>query len=351
MSKSRYRILRRVGYLHEVHHLYFNRRLKFNNKYRWQNMALELPLELGCQLCGTFLGYLVAHSLGLTGPGLLTRELLNLVMYFQVLRSLVVAILEGHDSNHKSYQNTIPKDPNTFLVGPEFHAMHHVDPSAYIGSSIRLFDWLIGTSYTLHGRRITMTGTSGAFASAMKKAIDTESVSCINELKFGLDWTYDDYAGCISTLEKTDILILGHGSQTNSPMEANCTSANALIALFKKHRVSRKGDLLLPEIWYLGSELEVQPAWGSTVAGKCAASKREFARSARKYYDDEEVMYRHIAVSPSASGIGRALLGPEWAASWAMWWIRRGARFVPTSCVGFTSWDYFKFLYWDEKSI
>lgn len=32
-SRSRHRHLRRVGYLHQIHHLYFNRNLKFNNRY------------------------------------------------------------------------------------------------------------------------------------------------------------------------------------------------------------------------------------------------------------------------------------------------------------------------------
>lgn len=311
---------------------------------------MELPLELGCQLSGTFLGYLIVHAMHLTGPGLLTWELLTLVVDFEIARSIVVAILEGHDSNHKSYVGAVPKDPNTFLVGPEFHAMHHVDPSAYMSSSFRIFDWFLGTSYTLRSRRITMTGASGAFGTAVKKALATESVSFIQELKFGLDWNYDDYESCIDALTNTDILILAHGSKDRDAMKANHDSAIALIELFKKHRKAKPGSLLLPEVWYVGSELEIQPAWSSAETEAYAESKRAFARHARKYYDSEELIYRHIVAAAFDSRMGKAVMGPEWVVRCAMWWIRRGARYVPASYTGFAFLNYFKFLYWVEKA-
>jgi hypothetical protein len=89
----------------------------------------------------------------------------------EVARVLVVAVLSGRDSNHKTYP-TVPKDPNWFLVGPEYHALHHVDPAAYIGSSFRVFDWLFGTGYSLRSRRVTMTGAFDAFGGAMKKEFE-----------------------------------------------------------------------------------------------------------------------------------------------------------------------------------
>lgn len=313
-------------------------------------MAMELPLELGCQLFGTFLGYLIVRAMSLTGPGLLTWELFTLVMGFEIVRSIVVAILEGHDSNHKSYVNTVPKDPNTFLVGPEFHAMHHVDPSAYISSSFRIFDWFLGTSYTLRSRRITMTGASGAFGTAMKKVLETESVSSIQELKFGLDWNYDNYSSCIEGLTNTDILILAHGSKDEDSMKANHDSAITLIELFKKHRKAKPGSLLLPEVWYVGSELEFQPTWSSTETEAYAKSKMMFARHARKYYDSKEFIYRHIVAAAFDSRMGKAVIGPEWAVSCALWWIRRGARYVPASYTGLAFLNYFDFLYRIEKA-
>ncbi|KAK0123946.1 hypothetical protein ONS95_008936 [Cadophora gregata] len=350
-SKSRYWILRQIGYLHEVHHLYFNRRLKFNNRYLIQNMVIELPLELSCQLCGTWLGYRIAQALNLTGSGLLSERLFTLVTIFQVGRVLVVAILEGRDSNHKSYPRVVPKDPNSFVVGPQYHAMHHVDPSSYIGSCFRVFDWIIGTSCSIRSRRIAMTGSSGAFGTALKAELQTDSPSIIQDLKFGKEWSYKDYDAAIPILQNTDILILSHGSKTD-PMAANCTSAVHLIELFKRHYRARPGhSLLLPEVWYVGSEAEVHPSPpGNQIMKDYTRSKRAFARHARKYYDDEGILYRHIVPAAFRSRMGWAVVGPGWAAAVAMWWIRRGARYVPVTYTGFAVLGFWKFLYLVEKA-
>ncbi len=350
-SKSRYWILRQIGYLHEVHHLYFNRRLKFNNRYLIQNMCIELPLELSCQLFGTWLGYLLAQAADLTGPGLLSQELFTLVMIFETGRVFVVALLEGRDSNHKSYPTVVPKDPNSFAVGPQYHAMHHVDPSSYIGSCFRVFDWMLGTSCSIRSRRITMTGASGAFGKALKLELESESPSCIQELRYGKDWTYDNYSSAIEILQNTDILILSHGSKTDA-MTANCTSAIALIELFKAHYKPRPGySLLLPEVWYVGSEAEVHPSPpGNPIMKSYTTSKREFAKHARAYYDDETLLYRHIVPAAFRSQMGWAIVGPGWAAAVAMWWIRRGARYVPVTYTGFAYLGFFKFLYFVGKA-
>ncbi|KAL2062602.1 hypothetical protein VTL71DRAFT_5674 [Oculimacula yallundae] len=350
-SKSRYWILRKIGYLHEIHHLYFNRRLAFNTRYLVQNMFIELPLELTCQLYGTWLGYRIAQALSLTGPRLLSDEIFNLVIIFQVIRVFVVAILEGRDSNHKTYLDVVPKDPNAFIVGPQYHAMHHVDPSSYIGSCFRVFDWIIGSSCSIRSRRIAITGSSGAFGSALKEELLADSPTSIQDLKFGTHWTAKDYSAAIPILQNTDILILSHGSKTD-PMTANCISAINLIELFKIHYKSRPGySLLLPEVWYVGSEAEVHPSPPGNVEMKAyTESKRTFAKHARRYYDDETILYRHIVPAAFRSKMGWAIVGPTWAAKVAMWWIRRGARYVPVTYTGFAYLGFVKFLWIVEKA-
>jgi hypothetical protein len=323
-SKSRYWVLRRIGYFHEVHHLYFNRRLKFNDRYLWQNMLCELPLELSCQLFGTWLGYLAAQVLTLTGPGLLSQDLFHIVLVFEIIRSFVVAILEGHDSNHQSYSTVVPKDPHSFLVGPEYHALHHVDPSAYISSSFRVFDWFLGTSYTLRSRRVAMAGLSGAFGKAMKRELESkESVNCIQELPI-----HGDEEKMVETLSNTDIMII-------SPGDGSCESTLKIIELFKQHYKARPGhSLLLPEVWYINSLNEIP-----------SSSERAFARQAKKYYDAEDIIYRHIIVSKPTLYFGKAFLGPDFAAKAALWWIRRGARYIHVVNPGSALWGYFKFFY------
>lgn len=320
-SKSRYWIIRRIGYLHEVHHLYFNRRLKFNDRYLWQNMICELPLELSCQLFGTWMGYLAAQTFSLTGSNLLSQELFHLVLSFEVIRSLVVAILEGRDSNHQSYSAVVPKDPNSFLVGPEYHALHHVDPSAYISSSFRVFDWFLGTSYTLRSRRITMVGLSRDFREAMAKELQSkESVNCIREVSYDAD-----HEKVIASLANTDVVIIGSEG-------ASCETTVKIIELFKQHYKARPGTLLLPELWYIDSQ---------TTRPFSPSGEISFNDRSRMYYEAEDILYRHVALS----GFPSKSLGPDSAAKVMLWWIRRGARYIPITNPGLALWLYFNFFY------
>ncbi|UKZ55998.1 hypothetical protein TrVGV298_009822 [Trichoderma virens] len=219
-SKSSSRFLRQIGKLHSVHHFYFNNRLQFNNRYIWHNICIELPLELGCQLLGTWQGWLVLKHFFLTDPGVLSEKVLYGVLIAEVARTLVVVALSGRDSNHKTY-SIVPKNLNWLTVGPEYHALHHVDPASYMSSSFYLFDWLFGTGYTLRSRRVTITGASGAFGQAIKKELQAESVACIQELKFGVHWTYDNYDQVIPIIANTDVLILAHGSKGQDALKAN----------------------------------------------------------------------------------------------------------------------------------
>ena len=328
-------ILHRIGYIHQVHHLYFNRRLKYNKRYIWQNTLMDTPLKVSCQYAGTWLGYKLAGAFGLTGPGMLTPEIYRLMPF-------IVALIDGMDGNHIEFDTMVPKDKNILYVGPEYHAMHHVNPTSYIGANFRLFDLLFGTSYTLRSRRITLTGTTGAFGSAMKAQLEKESVSCINELEIGTDWKIEDHPDDVKTLENTDVLILTHGSDNSKETEeANCTSAMALIELFKSRRKARRGDLVLPEVWYVGSNVSPKPWWG--IAEREAHSRNNglFGKYVRELYDAEWLNYRHIVPSIFKS----AMVAPEEAVNVAFWWISRGARYIPTSHGGLAFWGYFKFLW------
>jgi hypothetical protein len=348
-SKSNSRFLRLIGNLHAVHHFYFNRRLQFNSHYLWHNTCIELPLELGCQLFGTWLGWLALERFAIIDLGALSENVLYGVFVIQVIRVLVVAILSGRDSNHKIY-GTVPKNPSWFFVGPEYHALHHVDPAAYMSSSFYLFDWLFGAAYTLKSRRVTLTGASGAFGQAIMKQLQTESVASIQELKFGVNWTYDNYDAAIPILVNTDVLILAHGSKGEDALKANCESAVQLISLFKQYRKSDPSQkMLLPEVWYIGSEIELHPTLGIQSLQSYSYSKRSFLPYARTLYDDNSIIYRHIVPAAFRSAMGPAIISAEWAAQATMWWIRRGARYIPVTYTGIAYLHYFKFVYFTKK--
>ncbi|UNI24152.1 hypothetical protein JDV02_009925 [Purpureocillium takamizusanense] len=230
-------------------------------------------------------------------------------------------------------------------VGPQYHAMHHLDPQNYFGSTLRLVDWIIGSAVSLRGRRVAMTGSNGALGQALTHRLNLEHVKCIESLRFGIEWSYDTYAALAPILADTDILILAHGSKDcEDPVRANCESAVAIIELFRRIRPPSLKPEALPEVWYVGSEAELHGAWSRRMQPYTEA-KRAFVPFARAYYDNKTIIYRHIVPAAFRSSMGPALVTAHWAAAVALWWIKRGARYVPVTYTGFAYANYFRFKY------
>ncbi|KAJ5827333.1 hypothetical protein N7447_004096 [Penicillium robsamsonii] len=317
--------------------------MKFNERYRQQNNFQALPLELGLQIFGTALGYTFA-TLAPVGRVWIPQIHFWCVIGIQILRTLVVILASGRDSNHLIYK-TVPKDLNWIFVGPEFHCLHHVYPDRYIGSFIKLFDWICGTAYSFRGKRFVITGGDGAFSQAMVMELKREGVQDIRKLEFGTDWDPHHFEKAAQMLATCDILILEHGTKDGDAAKSNCDSAVRLVQLFKQHRSTNGSNPTLPEVWYVGSEIEIHPSLEISQLQRYSDSKRSFLPHGRSYYDDADIIYRHIMPSAFQSSMGPAIYSPVWAARWSMWWIRRGARYIPVSCTVFSFLNYLKFIF------
>lgn len=344
-ARSSNPVLRGLARSHTVHHQYFDRQLNFNPSFSTRNLLYHLQLELLCQVVGAGASWQLTSILGLRTHVQANHDII-VALTCLVLRSGCVAWREGRDSNHIPYHR-LPKDPHSVTVGPQYHALHHVDPQAYFGSTVRLLDWLLGTAATLRGRRIAITGARGAFGQALLKELGQEKGAVIQRLQFGRDWDYDDYRRLEATLRNTDILILAHGSKNpDDAFKANCESPMAIIDAFLRARDPPK-CLLLPEIWYVGSEAELHGAWTEDMRAY-TDSKRAFVPFARACYEDQRFIYRHIVPAAFSSSMGRALVSASWAAKVTLWWVRRGARYVPVTYTGFAFLNYLRFQYWVE---
>lgn len=350
---SPYYILRLLSKAHVTHHRFFNRKLQFNEAFRVRNLLSHLPLELFCQMVGTILSWILSQQF-LSDVKKVNRSqeyLLFLILIIQAGRCCIVAWNDGRDSNHIPFQQ-LPKDPHLFVVGPQYHSLHHIDPHNYFGSMTRLVDWVLGTAVSLQGRRVAMTGSRGALGQAMLSELVQHRVKEVQSLRFGLEWTHGDYADLIPVLAKTDILILAHGTKDGDDVfQANCHSAVDIIQLFKETRLrSTTTPEVIPEVWYVGSEAEFHGAWSSGMR-QYTASKRAFVPFARAYYDDESMVYRHIIPAAFKSNMGDGLATANWTAKTALWWIRRGARYVPVTYTGIAFLNFFRFLFWTKPCI
>lgn len=345
-QRSRNKFVRWLSRAHSAHHQYFGRNLKFNKKFIYANLASHMPLEFFCQAVGSSASWLVLRSLHSQAA-----YDLFLVMVVQIVRTSVVAWNMGYDSNHLTYQ-TLPKDPYSMIVGPEYHVLHHVDPQNYFGSMVRVIDMVLGTASTLKGRRVAMTGSSGAFGRAMTSVLKAEHVASITPLRHGIEWSYNDYSALEPVLAETDILVLAHGTKdAEAALQINCESTIAMIEMFKQVRKREKPELI-PEVWYIGSEAEFHGCWSADKLMQAyTASKQKFVPFARAYYDDSKILYRHIVPAAFKSPMGPALVGADWAARVAIWWIRRGAQYVPVTYTGFAFMNYFRFMYSESDTV
>ncbi|KAL4935646.1 hypothetical protein BDV06DRAFT_217279 [Aspergillus oleicola] len=351
-SRSRCKALRWLSQCHQFHHLYYNRSLNFNPKYHRHNAFIALPFETVCLCVGGVLSwFLLLH---LTDQHSLEVQYryppLIAVLAIHLIRTLAVICMSGQDSNHIVYK-TVPKDTNWLFVGPQFHALHHVYPDRYMGSVTKIFDWIAGTAYSLRNKSVVITGESGAFGSAIIRRLRDEGVRDITGLKSGDHWTYDDFSKVRTVFDQVqpDILVLAHGTKGEDAVDANCNSSIRLIQLYLEHKqnIGQEGaKKTLPEIWYVGSEIELHPAFGGAEMHRYLASKRAFLPYARALYDDSRVVYRHIIPAAFQSHMGKAIVSADWAAGVMAWWIRRGARYVPVTYTGIAYLNFFKFAFW-----
>jgi hypothetical protein len=125
-------------------------------------------------------------------------------------------------------------------VGPEYHALHHIDPLNFFGSTVRVINWVLGTASKLRGRRVTSTGVGGALGQALVRELQDAQVRSIRALRFGHDWSLDDYSALKPVLRETEILILAHGTKDEAlAFESNCNAPVRMIELFRSLRCER----------------------------------------------------------------------------------------------------------------
>ncbi|MBX7116916.1 MAG: sterol desaturase family protein [Myxococcaceae bacterium] len=326
--ESRAPLLNKIGALHQTHHDFFNRDLVFVEALSWRNWVEHIVPE--------FMTRIVVALIGLF---FVSPWAVAMVLGLQLMQLVVVTWGRGRDSNHIDYQRLLPPRSG-FFVGPRYHALHHIYPLHYYASFVTFFDKLLGTACPLEGKKVALTGASGALGAPLQKILEAEGAR-VTPLKFGVDYTYDDYSSLDPVLAEADIVVLAHGSKLEHAMEANCDSFVAIIERFKQLSAHRRFPV---EVWAVGSEIEFHPAWGNKELGIYLESKRAFAKHAYRYFHEAPFIYRHICPAGFTSRMGPGLISGATAARWAMFFIRRGFTYVPVTYTGFAVLNYFKFL-------
>jgi monoglucosyldiacylglycerol epimerase len=335
--KSRFALLRRVGSLHQAHHDFYTNTLEFDSRYARANLLHHVIPEYGNQVMFTLPGYF------LLGPWPVAVALTIETFIF-----VMVVIRGGMDEHHIEVSKRGPWRNHAAgaFVTADYHTLHHIHPDRFFSSYITAFDRVMGTACQIAGRRVALTGASGAFGSAMARLLEKEGAT-VSTLKHDVDFTDDDASHADGVLRDAEILVLCHGAKVDQAMAANCNSFVTLIERFKSLKVP---PLTPIEVWAVGSEIECHPSFGDPILKEYRRSKVAYSKHARRYYSDRTLIYRHIVPSSFRSKMGPGLISGEASARWALFLIRRGLRYVPVTYTGIALVNYLKFAWFTRPA-
>lgn len=273
---------------HSVHHRVFNRdmspvsRALYQNS-QWHHDVPESVVMLLAAILFLFFAFHRAHFLGTWGGSLLGL--------FYTIKSLCIAIFRGlgyswaidTDVNHQAPLSPVP--PSNWFVNWSYHQRHHFDnPKAYYSGAFTLVDKLIGKSLSLKGKKIAVTGASGALGQALLKHLRqegakvyalTSSQSAATSIEINgqhqvvetISWAVGEENALIDVFASMDIVVLNHGvnlrdrTETGAinSFEVNTLSTYRLLERFLA-KVRTPFDSVRKEVWIVTSEAEIAPA-------------------------------------------------------------------------------------------
>ncbi len=326
-GKSRSPLLRRFARWHWVHHAFLDRRMRVHPELVRQNLIYHVIPEYLTSMAGTLVFLFVFHWIPVVSVAIIRT-----IMFVLTLKE------EGMDFNHMTMKR-LNGQQNLFWVGPSYHALHHIHPDNFYSSFTNVFDLIFGTTCQFKGRRFAVTGSGGSFGGALVRRLESLGAE-VRTLKHGVDFVPGDPSGARPTLEWADVLVLSHGAKSEDCDNANVRTFVELTELFREIGQDR---LTPPEVWGLGSEVELHGDFGMESLRDYARTKRAFAAHAKGYYLSRDLIYRHIVPSAFKSAMGPGPMSADTAVRMALFYIRRGFRYVPVSLTGLAYWNFVRF--------
>ncbi len=320
-ARSRLRALRAIGSLHETHHRFLPRDLRVRDEL--------IPANLRHHVIPEYLTHLAVSAAWLwLAP-------LPVVLGAVAIQTATVAYIlsqRGQDVNHRSREQVRAYAPS-YLCAPSYHALHHAHPDAHYAAYLKTFDHLMGTGTSLAGRSVALVGADTPLGAALAAALRRHAVSALVEIGAAR-------SGDALELEGSDIVVLLHGAV--NPALGSGAAAERIERFAERAKARR----LPAELWAAGSELELAGAGrGDPARAARAAAAREFALRARSFYADRRFLYRHLVLPEPAGPRGFGQLSPRAAARMALFFVRRGFRYVPVSATGLAFANYLRFRY------
>ncbi len=226
--------------------------------------------------------------------------------------------------------------PSQWTVNRTYHWRHHFDyANAYYCGTFTLVDKIMGTSLSLKGKSVAVTGASGTLGRSLIAELAGKGARVIalttspqaNFQEIGgnieiLQWHLGAEQELRDRLQKVDILIINHGLNVNSDrdpssversFEVNTFSAWRLMNLFLD-TVTESRHKALKELWINTSEAEVNPAFSPLYE----LSKRTLGELITLRRLDAPCVIRKLVLGPFKSNLNPiGVMSANWVA-WAI---------------------------------
>ncbi len=246
-----------------------------------------------------------------------------------ILRSQ--GMLLASDLSHKP--GDLVEIPDVWRVNRTYHWRHHFDETnAYFSGHFTSVDRVLGTSLSLKGKVVGVTGASGALGQSLIAeltqqgakiiAFTTNSAATFPAETKVLSWEIGAESELLSHLQELDILIVNHGinvhkSRTPAAIfqsyEVNTLSVLKLAELFMQ-TVSSSTARATKELWVNTSEAEVNPAFSPLYE----LSKRTIGDSLTLLRLDAPCIVRKLILGPFKSNLNPVgIMSSRWVA-WAI---------------------------------
>lgn len=344
---------------HNLHHKAYRpdlsmTSLEFYKKAQWYNDVPEAIVMVGVtalvaalsQTYGMWLGCL--YSVSFLIPAVARSQ----------------GLLLQTDLTHKP--GDLVEIPSQWTVNRTYHWRHHFDRgNAYYCGYFTLLDKVLGTSLSLKGKVVAITGASGTMGQALIEELSLQGAKVVAlttnadagfkpEIEV-LQWQIGNEADLITRLKSVDILIINHGinvhgdrspSAIEKSFQINTFSTLKLAELFLE-TVTESSHKAIKELWINTSEAEVNPAFSPLYE----LSKRTLGDLITLRRLDAPCIIRKLILGPFKSQLNPyGVMSARWVA-WAIVALaKRDLRDIivtvnPITYIAFPMKEFFQSLY------
>ncbi len=256
--------------------------------------------------------------------------------------------------------------PSQWHVNRTYHWRHHFDDTnAYFCGTLTFVDRIMGTSLSLKGKRVAVTGASGTLGHGLLKhfhrqgakviALTSRRVSGtesspdpiqiqVNGQPQGVEtiyWQVGQEGSLAELLERVDILVLNHGLNVHGARDPEAIRQSYAVNTFSSWRlmelffqtVRSNPEMATKEVWVNTSEAEVSPAFSPLYE----LSKRTLGDLVTLRRLDAPCVVRKLILGPFKSNLNPiGVMSGDWVAAQILAQAKRDCRNIIVTINPFT---------------